>query len=218
MRARAAAHGCRRWADHRATRPLDGDAVGVIVDDVTVKRASSTTLTARKAERVVQLAQRTGMPVLFVGEAGGARLPETLRGDVFASEPIYPWLFDPAKPPLVTAIVGDSYGGSSFVAAMSDIVGDAARVGARADVAARHRHCHRRAGDRRGAGWGQGRCREDRSWSTSWSTTRPTLDAVLRKAMRFFTCPQDDARRGRTSTCGHSFPSKTPRSTTSWRS
>ena len=39
-----------------------------------------------------------------VGEAGGARLPETLRGDVFVSEPIYPWLFDPERPPLVTAI------------------------------------------------------------------------------------------------------------------
>src|SRR6187431_166648 len=73
---------------------LDGAPVGVIVDDVTVKRASSTALNARKTERVVHLAARAGMPVLVVGEAGGARLPETLRGDVFASEPIYPWLFD----------------------------------------------------------------------------------------------------------------------------
>jgi acetyl-CoA carboxylase carboxyltransferase component len=101
---------------------LDGCPVGVIVDDVTVKRASSTALNARKAERVVGLAgRRAGMPVLYVGEAGGARLPETLRGEVFASEPVYPWLFDEDRPPLVTAIVGESYGGSSFVATMSDI-------------------------------------------------------------------------------------------------
>jgi len=100
---------------------LDGAPVGVIVDDVTVKRASSTALNARKAERVVHLAARAGMPVLVVGEAGGARLPETLRGDVFASEPIYPWLFDCDRPPLVAAIVGDSYGGSSFIAAMADV-------------------------------------------------------------------------------------------------
>jgi acetyl-CoA carboxylase carboxyltransferase component len=100
---------------------LDGAPVGVIVDDVTVKRASSTALNARKADRVVHLAKRAGMPVLVVGEAGGARLPETLRGDVFASEPIYPWLFDADRPPLVTAIVGDSYGGSSFIAAMADV-------------------------------------------------------------------------------------------------
>jgi len=101
---------------------LDGHSIGVIVDDVTVKRASSTVLNARKAERVVGLAERRpGMPVLYIGEAGGARLPETLRGEVFASEPIYPWLFDEDRPPLVTAIVGESYGGSSFVATMSDI-------------------------------------------------------------------------------------------------
>jgi acetyl-CoA carboxylase carboxyltransferase component len=100
---------------------LDGAPVGVIVDDVTVKRASSTALNARKADRVVQLAKRGGMPVLVVGEAGGARLPDTLRGDVFASEPIYPWLFAADRPPLVVAIVGDSYGGSSFIAAMADL-------------------------------------------------------------------------------------------------
>ena len=100
---------------------LDGAPVGVIVDDITVKRASSTALNARKAERVVRLAQRSGMPVLVVGEAGGARLPETLHGEVFASEPIYPWLFDADRPPLVTAIVGDSYGGSSFIATLADV-------------------------------------------------------------------------------------------------
>jgi acetyl-CoA carboxylase carboxyltransferase component len=100
---------------------LAGAPIGVIVDDVTVKRASSTALNARKADRVVQLAQRRGIPVLVVGEAGGARLPDTLKGDVFASEPIYPWLFDADRPPLVTAIVGESYGGSSFIAAMADI-------------------------------------------------------------------------------------------------
>jgi acetyl-CoA carboxylase carboxyltransferase component len=100
---------------------LDGSPVGVIVDDVTVKRASSTALNARKADRVLQVAKRARMPVLVVGEAGGARLPDTLRGEVFASEPIYPWLFDADRPPLVAAIVGDSYGGSSFIAAMADI-------------------------------------------------------------------------------------------------
>jgi len=100
---------------------LDGRPVGVVVDDVTVKRASSTALNARKASRVVALARRGGFPVVLLGEAGGARLPEMLRGEVFAAEPIYPWLFDPDRPPLVAAIVGESYGGSSFVAAMADL-------------------------------------------------------------------------------------------------
>jgi acetyl-CoA carboxylase carboxyltransferase component len=99
-----------------------GRPVALIADDVTVKRASSTSLNARKTERLVHQARLAGEPIIYFGEAGGARLPEVMSGDVFASEPIYPWLFDPERPPIVSAVVGQSYGGSSFIAARSDIV------------------------------------------------------------------------------------------------
>jgi acetyl-CoA carboxylase carboxyltransferase component len=101
---------------------MAGRAVAFMADDVTVKRASSTALNARKTDRLVHQARLAGEPIVYFGEAGGARLPDVLHGDVFASEPIYPWLFDADRPPLVTAIVGQSYGGSSFIAARSDIV------------------------------------------------------------------------------------------------
>jgi acetyl-CoA carboxylase carboxyltransferase component len=100
---------------------VDDVPVVFIADDVTVKRASGTMLNARKTERAVHLAKLFGAPIVFFGESSGGRLPDILRGDVFASEPIYSWLFDPQKPPLITAIVGESYGGSSFIASMSDI-------------------------------------------------------------------------------------------------
>ncbi len=99
-----------------------GRPIALIADDVTVKRASSTSLNARKTERLVHQARLAGEPIIYFGEAGGARLPDVLSGDVFASEPIYPWLFGPQRPPLISAIVGQSYGGSSFIAAQSDIV------------------------------------------------------------------------------------------------
>ena len=99
-----------------------GRPIALIADDVTVKRASSTSLNARKTERLVHQARLAGEPIIYFGEAGGARLPDVLSGDVFASEPIYPWLFGPQRPPLISAIVGQSYGGSSFIAARSDIV------------------------------------------------------------------------------------------------
>ena len=99
-----------------------GRPVALIADDVTVKRASSTSLNARKTERLVHQARLAGEPIIYFGEAGGARLPDVLSGDVFASEPIYPWLFDLQRPPLISAIVGQSYGGSSFIAARSDVV------------------------------------------------------------------------------------------------
>jgi acetyl-CoA carboxylase carboxyltransferase component len=101
---------------------MSGRGVAFIADDVTVKRASSTALNARKTDRLVHQARIAGEPIVYFGEAGGARLPEVLRGDVFASEPIYPWLFDSERPPLVTAVVGQSYGGSSFIASRSDVV------------------------------------------------------------------------------------------------
>jgi methylmalonyl-CoA decarboxylase subunit alpha len=99
-----------------------GRPIALIADDVTVKRASSTSLNARKTERLVHQARLAGEPIIYFGEAGGARLPDVLSGDVFASEPIYPWLFGPQRPPLISAVVGQSYGGSSFIAAQSDIV------------------------------------------------------------------------------------------------
>ena len=99
-----------------------GRPIALIADDVTVKRASSTSLNARKTERLVHQARLAGEPIIYFGEAGGARLPDVLSGDVFASEPIYPWLFGPQRPPLISVIVGQSYGGSSFIAAKSDIV------------------------------------------------------------------------------------------------
>ena len=173
---------------------LDGAPIAVIVDDVTVKRASSTALNARKAERVVQTAKRTGMPILYVGEAGGARLPETLRGDVFVSEPIYPWLFDPERPPLVTAIVGDSYGGSSFVAAMSDIVvmlqGSVLALTSPRVI---------------GIATGVQVSAEELGGATVVAAQTDLvdivvedpaeLDRVLRKALEFFTCPVTEGKR-----------------------
>jgi acetyl-CoA carboxylase carboxyltransferase component len=101
---------------------LDGEAVTVVADDVTVKHATSSAVNARKIERVMHQAREAGNPVVYFGETGGARLPELLRGESFAAEPVYPWLFASDRPPLVTGIVGDSFGASSFVAAVSDAV------------------------------------------------------------------------------------------------
>ncbi len=98
-----------------------GRPVAVVADDITVKRASSSQTNARKIERVVHQARRSGSPIVFFGETGGARLPDMLRSEMFAAEPVYPWLFAPDRPALVSAIVGESYGASSFVASRADV-------------------------------------------------------------------------------------------------
>jgi len=102
---------------------IDGRPVGLVVDDVTVKRATSSLVGARKIRRVYDQALRGGHPFVYIGETGGARIPDTLSAEGYASEPVFPWLAGRRRQiPVATAVVGDSFGGSSFIAGMSDFV------------------------------------------------------------------------------------------------
>jgi methylmalonyl-CoA decarboxylase subunit alpha len=102
---------------------IDGRAVTVAVDDITVKRATSSLVGARKLQRVYEQAVRGGNPFVYFGETGGARLPDTLSAVGYSSEPVFPWLARRRREiPVATAIVGESFGGSSFIAGMSDFV------------------------------------------------------------------------------------------------
>lgn len=135
---------------------IDGRPVTVAVDDVTVKRATSSLVGARKLERVYDQARRAGNPFVHLGETGGARLPDTLTAVGYSSEPVFPWLLGRRREiPVATAIVGGSYGGSSFIAALSDFVVQVAGS-TLAVTSPRHRGGHRRAGDRGSAGWRRG--------------------------------------------------------------
>ena len=102
---------------------IDGRPVAVFGDDITVLRGSSSIVGSRKEERLFDRAIDMGIPIVHFGETGGGRIPD-LMGSEGISEP--GGLFDMAKRrhrvPMATAIVGQSFGGSSFVSAMSDYV------------------------------------------------------------------------------------------------
>jgi methylmalonyl-CoA decarboxylase subunit alpha len=102
---------------------VDGRPVGIVADDVTVKRATSSLAGSRKIQRVYEQSERAGHPFVYLGATGGGRLPDTMGVDGFCGEPVFPWLMARRRViPVVTAIVGDSFGGSSFVAGLSDHV------------------------------------------------------------------------------------------------
>ncbi len=102
---------------------VDGRPVAIVADDVTVKRATSSVAGSRKIQRVYEQAERAGHSFVYLGATGGARLPDTMGVDGFCGEPVFPWLMSRRRVvPVVTAIVGDSFGGSSFVAGLSDHV------------------------------------------------------------------------------------------------
>lgn len=102
---------------------VDGRTISVVADDVTVKRATSSLVGARKLERIYEQAARAGNPFVYFGETGGARLPDSLSAVGYSSEPVFPWLARRGREiPVAAAIVGDSFGGSSFVAGLADFV------------------------------------------------------------------------------------------------
>jgi acetyl-CoA carboxylase carboxyltransferase component len=117
----------------RASTPGDGKICGhgtienrpvtIAVDDVTVKRATSSLVGARKLARVYEQARRAGNPFVYIGETAGARLPDSLSATGYSNEAVFPWLAARRREvPVACAIVGESFGGSSFIAGLSDFV------------------------------------------------------------------------------------------------
>ncbi|UNK45626.1 acyl-CoA carboxylase subunit beta [Arthrobacter sulfonylureivorans] len=119
--------------DDEATTPGDGKIGGhgsvggrpitIIGDDVTVKRGSTATMGTRRKKRLFAQALQRGNPFVVLGESAGARIP-----DILGAEGLTEMDLDRAaatrqrRIPMVSVITGQSYGGSSFAAAHSDIV------------------------------------------------------------------------------------------------
>ncbi len=102
---------------------IDGRPVTVAGDDITVKRGSSSLMGSKRLDRLFGHAHRSGHPIVYFGATGGARIPDTLGSAGFSEVPLSVDLYRRnRRVPLATVIVGDSFGGSSFVAAGSDLV------------------------------------------------------------------------------------------------
>ena len=102
---------------------IDGRPVAVAGDDITVKRGSSSVVGSRRVRRIFQTAMRDGHPIVNFGETGGARIPDTLGSEGFVK--VTPDLDQAQRGravPMVSVICGESFGGSSFQSAFSDIV------------------------------------------------------------------------------------------------
>ncbi|MFT7597425.1 MAG: acetyl-CoA carboxylase carboxyltransferase component [Acidimicrobiales bacterium] len=102
---------------------VNGRPVTVWGDDITVKRGSSSLIGSRKLSRLIDHAFGAGNPIVHFGQTGGARIPDTLGTEGFVT--VTPGGMLPIRQrrvPMATAIVGQSFGGSSFYAAHSDFV------------------------------------------------------------------------------------------------
>lgn len=120
--------------DERDTTPGDGRIagfgrvlarpVGIVADDATVKGASASANNIRKADRIYSLSLKARHPFIFLGETRGSRIPESLGSDGLSlvSGEAVDWTLRRRTIPMATVITGPSFGGSTFIAAMSDFV------------------------------------------------------------------------------------------------
>lgn len=101
---------------------VEGRTVAVVADDATVKRASTSIVSARKVHRVFEAARRDGWPLVYFGQTGGARIPDIMGSEGFSLMPPPAYACRRRRRfPLVTIITGDSFGASSFLSATSDL-------------------------------------------------------------------------------------------------
>jgi len=102
---------------------IDGREVALVSNDFTVLGASSSVVNMKKIRHVKQAASRYGMPLVFLGESSGARMPDRMGASgraILAQDPTeYQRL---RESPWVSALLGQCYGSSTWYAAMSDFV------------------------------------------------------------------------------------------------
>ena len=102
---------------------IAGRAVALVSNDFTVLGASSSVVNMKKIKHVKQVACKRGMPLVFLGESSGARMPDRMGAAgraIIAQDPTeYQRL---RESPWVSALLGQCYGSSTWYSAMSDFV------------------------------------------------------------------------------------------------
>jgi acetyl-CoA carboxylase carboxyltransferase component len=101
---------------------VDGRECAVVANDFTVMGASSGATNGRKIGHVKRVATSRGLPMIFLGESSGARMPDHMgsrgMGALLGNDPTqYARM---RETPWASATLGFSYGSSSWYAVLSD--------------------------------------------------------------------------------------------------
>ncbi len=102
---------------------IAGRPVAVCSNDFTVLAATSSRVASHKEAELKSLAVRRGMPVVYLAEAGGARMPDIMGSAGIASFGNSTYYGTRRRQvPMVTAVLGQSYGLPTWNACLSDFV------------------------------------------------------------------------------------------------
>lgn len=116
----------------RDSTPADGKITGygrvenrpvaVVSNDFTVKGASSSATNMSKISHVKRVATERGLPIAFIGESSGARMPDNMgargMGTMLGNDPAQ-YIRD-RKTPWAAAVLGQCFGSSAWYACLSD--------------------------------------------------------------------------------------------------
>ncbi|HEY3740318.1 MAG TPA: carboxyl transferase domain-containing protein [Bryobacteraceae bacterium] len=103
--------------------PIDGRTVAVTADDPTILAGSGGRVGSAKAMRVHRMAIEKGYPIVNLGEAGGARIPDIQGSDGLSSMTMKAEAGRRMRRvPMISTIMGECFGAPSWMAALSDFV------------------------------------------------------------------------------------------------
>jgi acetyl-CoA carboxylase carboxyltransferase component len=106
---------------------INGQAVAVIADDVTVLGGTTSYVNVRKVDRIVDIAARNRLPIISLSEGGGVRLPDGVGVGFPRLTGLHPinalgLLANPRRRPFfICAVMGYCYGDPAFRAGMADV-------------------------------------------------------------------------------------------------
>lgn len=107
---------------------IEGKEVVVIANDFTVLAATSSRTAGRKEGELKLASRRRGLPLIYLGEAGGARIPDIMGSRGLASfggggfDTYLQLMSRVRETPMITAIMGECYGMPTWMACLSDFV------------------------------------------------------------------------------------------------
>lgn len=107
---------------------IDGRTVALVANDFTTLAATSSRVAWRKEREIEQFGPRKGIPVIYLGEAGGARMPDIMGAKGLASyggggfDTFVKTMSRVRKSPMAAAIMGECYGMPTWMACLADFV------------------------------------------------------------------------------------------------
>ncbi len=99
---------------------IDGREAAVISNDFTVKGASSATINIKKLKHMKAVARKRGIPIVFLGESTGARMPDIMGAQSIGSKDDPVEYQRTRESPWAAGVLGYCFGSSAWYASMSD--------------------------------------------------------------------------------------------------